>query len=72
MNVTVYKLFGLLPILVVTRTEYELVESDESDASETPTHLGGSAHNFSLAEQFVDERYEPWDEGKTIGFRRPL
>jgi hypothetical protein len=63
-------LFGKLPILVVTRTEYEVAESEESTSSETPTHLGGSAHNFTLAEQFVDERYEPWDEGK-FGFRRP-
>lgn len=55
------KLFGKLPLLVVSRTNYELVEED------APTHGGGSAHNFELAEQFVDERYLPWEEDR-FGF----
>ena len=37
------KLFGLLPLLVVDRTTYEVVEEDED---ESPAVGGGSAHNF--------------------------
>lgn len=70
-----YKLFGILTVLVVQRTEYELVESEESEVAETESHEvgGGSAHNFTLAPEFVDQRYLPWEEDKkqAIGFRRP-
>lgn len=40
------KLFGILPLLVVTRTNYELVEE------ESPAFGGGFAHNF-------ERDYEP-------------
>jgi hypothetical protein len=60
------KLFGLLPVLVVTRTELEFVSDEVEDA---PRVGGGSAHNFTIAPEFVDERYLPWDEDRTgFGF----
>ena len=64
---TVYslKLFGLLPLLVVERTQYEFVEEEES-----PAIGGGSTHNFEMATPFVDERYLPWeDEDLHFGFK---
>ena len=63
---TVYslKLFGLFPLLVVTRTNYEIVEE------ESPAIGGGSTHNFEMATPFVDERYLPWeDEDLHFGFK---
>lgn len=58
------KLFGLLPLLVVTRTEYEYVE-------ESPAIGGGPSHNF-------ERDYEPlsptshheweWEDKKGFGF----
>lgn len=60
-----FKLFGLLPLLIVTRTHYEFVDEEES-----PVIGGGSTHNFEMAEPFVDERYLPWeDEARKFGFR---
>lgn len=67
-----YKLFGILCVLTRTKTELVYAESEESDVSETQNEVGGgSAHNFTLAPEFVDERFLPWDEGKAIGFRGP-
>ncbi len=60
-----FRLFGLFPLLVVTRTELQYVEDEE----ESPAVGGGSCHNFTIASPWVDERYLPWeDEGRVFGF----
>jgi hypothetical protein len=51
------------PILSVDMEQLELVyEDDESSIG------GGSGHNFTLAEPFVDERYLPWEDEDRAGF----
>jgi len=55
-----------LPVLSVDVSEFMYV--DEEDV-ESPAVGGGSAHNFELAQQWVDERYLPWEEeDKGFGF----
>lgn len=56
------RVFGL-PVLSVDFVELEFVDED------APPFGGGSTHNFTLAEPFVDERYEPWEEEDRFGFR---
>lgn len=68
MIVWVLRLFGF-PIFTVEQTHYQPLSEEEDE--DTPAVGGGSAHNFSLAAPYVDERYEPWEEDRTIGFRRP-
>lgn len=59
------RIFGL-PVVTLDVNEYELVEEGE----EAPAVGGGSAHDFTLALPFVDERYLPWDEDSTkFGFK---
>ena len=62
------RVFGL-PVLSFDLNEYELVEEEDE---ECPTVGGGSAHNFTLAAPFVDERYLPWDDedSAAFGFKR--
>lgn len=60
------KLFGLLPLLVVERTIYEVVE-EEGEA----THIeGGSAHNFERDyEPLSPTSHHEWEwEDKQRGF----
>jgi hypothetical protein len=65
MIVWVLRLFGF-PILTLEERHY--VVEDEEEEDETPAVGGGSAHNFTLATPYVDERYEPWEEDR-FGFR---
>ena len=60
------RLFGI-PVLSVDVDEFQYV--DEEDV-ESPAVGGGSAHNFQLAEPWLDERYLPWeeDDSKHFGF----
>lgn len=55
-----------LPVLSLDAIRYEL----EVEAAEEPAVGGGSTHDFTLAQPFVDERYEPWEEDrkKQFGF----
>jgi len=55
-----------VPVLSVDVAELMYVEEEDV---ESPAVGGGSAHNFQLAEPFVDERYLPWDED-SFGFTR--
>lgn len=59
------KLFGLLPLLVVERTMFELVDEDES-----PAVGGGSAHNFERDfEPLSPTSHHEWEwEDKKKGF----
>jgi hypothetical protein len=64
-----FRLFGF-PIFTFDLEQLVPVEEYEED-EDAPAVGGGSAHNFTLAAPYVDERYEPWEEDRTIGFRRP-
>ena len=56
------RLFGF-PVLSVDLEDLEYVDLD------APAVGGGSGHDFTLADPFVDERYLPWDdEDKVFGF----
>ena len=60
------KVLGL-PVFSVDVEEYAYVSEEDVDSSAVG---GGSAHNFQLADEWVDERYLPWeDEGKAFGFQ---
>jgi hypothetical protein len=63
-----FRLFGF-PIFSFDLQNFVLVEEVEEEQEDAPTHIeGGSAHNFTLAPQYVDERYMPWEEDR-FGFR---
>lgn len=61
-----FRLFGLLPLLVVTRTELQYVEEE----AESPTFGGGSAHNFERDyEPLSPTAHHEWEwEDKQRGF----
>jgi hypothetical protein len=53
------------PVLSLDLVQLEYVDQDEP----TTDIGGGSAHNFTMATPYVDERYLPWDEDKAaFGF----
>lgn len=55
-----------IPLVTFDLETYDIVEEEES-----PAVGGGSAHDFTIATPFVDERYLPWDEGLTkFGFKQ--
>lgn len=55
-----------IPLVTFDLESYEIVEEEES-----PAVGGGSAHDFTIATPFVDERYLPWeDDCKSFGFKR--
>lgn len=58
------RVFGV-PVLSLEIGNVEFFDEEV----EYPAVGGGSAHDFTLAEAFVDERYLPWeDEAKSFGF----
>lgn len=63
----VFRFLGI-PIFSIDTIEYEL-EGDEEESSLEIS--GGSGGSFERAQEFVDERYLPWDEDKGFGFRGP-
>ena len=61
------RLLGV-PVVSVDIEDLEYVDED------APAFGGGSAHDFTLADPFVDERYLPWDEEDSVrvfGFGAP-